>query len=118
MKDKVFIKKLVLPCRIGVTEKERLQQQNVIFDIEISCDLRQSGTSDDINQTINYYEIKENVATTIEKEEFKLLERLAETVAAIALKDPAALTVKVAVKKEKYSSNPEMGIEISRDRHG
>jgi dihydroneopterin aldolase len=118
LKDKIFIKNLVLPCHVGLTEEERRQKQNVIFDIEISCDLRQAGATDDINQTVNYYEIKETILNTVEKEEIKLLEHLAETVATIVLKDPAALGVRVAIKKEKYASSPEMGIEISRDRHG
>jgi len=118
LKDKVFIKNLILPCYIGVTSEERLKKQNVIFDIKIFCDLRKAGSSDDINQTVNYFEIKKNVEQSTAKSEFKLLERLAETVAEIVLRNQEVLAVKVAARKEKYSKSPEMGIEISRDRKG
>ena len=118
MKDKVFIKNLVLPCKVGVSEEERLKKQNIIIDIEIHCNLSPAGTTNDINKTLNYYEIKEKVTSIITRSEFKLLETLAETIATLILKDPAASAVTIAVKKEKYTVNPAMGIEISRDRHG
>ena len=118
MKDKVFIKNLFLPCNVGVSEEERAKKQNIIVDIEIKCDLSKAGSTDNINKTINYYEINEKVTSAVTRGEFKLLESLAETVALLVLKDPAALEVTVTVKKEKYAVNPAMGIEITRDRHG
>ena len=118
MKDKVFIKNLFLPCNVGVSEEERAKKQNVIVDIEIQCDLNQAGAADDLNKTINYYEIKERVAAAVTEGEFKLLESLAENVSLLILKDPIASKVVVAVKKEKYAKEPIMGIEITRDRHG
>ena len=118
MSDKVFIRNLVLPCHIGVTEEERSEKQNVILDIEVTSDLRRAGATDDITQTTDYYEIKENVTGALAKAQFKLLEALAETVATIVLHDPAALAVTVSVKKEKYSESPAMGIEILRRRNG
>ena len=118
MKDKVFIKNLVLPCNVGVSKEERIKKQNVVIDVEIQCDLSQAAATDDLNKTINYYEIKEKVSAAVRGCEFKLLETLAENVAWLVLKDPAAFEIKVAVKKEKYSKEPIMGIEITRDRHG
>ncbi len=118
MNDKVFIKNLVLPCNIGVSEEERAKKQNVIVDIEIRCDLSQAGITGDIVKTINYYEIKEKVSAGVTKDEFKLLETLAETVSSLVLEDPVASSVTVAVKKGKYAENPVLGIEITRDRNG
>jgi len=118
LKDKVFIKNLVLPCNVGVSKEERIKKQNVVIDVEIQCDLSQAAATGDLNKTINYYEIKEKVSAAVKGGEFKLLESLAETVASLVLNDPLSSGVTVAVKKEKYSVNPELGIEIKRDRHG
>jgi 7,8-dihydroneopterin aldolase/epimerase/oxygenase len=118
LKDKIFIKNLILPCKVGITEEERVKKQNVIFDIEIFCDLNRAGSTDDVDQTIDYYATKDNIAAMVTKGEFKLLESLAENVASIVLKKIQVSSVSVAVKKEKYSQNPVLGIEISRDRHG
>ena len=118
MKDKVFIKNLVLPCTIGVTKEERTKKQNVVIDIEIFCDLTHAGATDDLNKSINYAEIQEKVTATVTGGEFKLLESLAQTVASLILKNPLASQVTVAVKKEKFGKKPAIGIEITRDRNG
>lgn len=118
MNDKVFIKNLILPCNVGVSEEERLKKQNVIVDVEIRCDLSQAGATGDIDKTVNYFETKEKISAAATKSEFKLLETLAETIATLVLQDPVAAAVTVAVKKAKYAQSPVMGIEISRDRNG
>ena len=118
MKDKIFIKNLVVPCRIGVTEEERKEKQNVVVDVEIFCDLKQAGTTDDLSRSINYAEIQEKVTAAASRGEFKLLESLAQTMSSLILKNPLASQVTVAVKKEKYGQNPAIGIEITRDRNG
>lgn len=118
MKDKVFIKNLILPCKIGVTKEERKEKQNIIIDIEIFCDLNQAGAKDDLNKSINYAEVQEKTTAAVTGGEFKLLENLAQTVASLILKNPIASQITIAVKKQKYGKTPEMGIEITRDRNG
>ncbi len=116
--DKIFVKNLVLASKIGVTQKERSKNQNVILDIEVFCDLTQAGVTDDLSKSVSYSEIQEKVTELVEKGEFKLLESLAENVALLILESPIASRVSVAVKKEKYNKKPMMGIELTRDRHG
>ncbi len=118
MKDKVFIKNLVVACRIGVTQEERERKQNVIFDIEVFCDLETAGATEDLSKSIDYAEIQDKVTTAASSGEFKLLESLAQTIASIVLKNPLASQVAVTVKKEKYAQKPAMGIDIIRDRNG
>jgi len=118
LKDKIFIKNLILPCKVGVTEEERIKKQNVILDVEIFCDLSRAGATDDFDQTIDYYTLMKDIATVVTKGEFKLLESIGEKVASLVLKDHRVLSVTLVAKKEKYSQNPVLGIEISRERHG
>jgi dihydroneopterin aldolase len=118
LKDKIFIKNLILPCKVGVTDEERIKKQNVILDVEISCDLHRAGEADDFDQTIDYYTLMKDITTVVTQGEFKLLESIGEKVASLVLKDQRVLSVKLAVKKEKYSQNPVLGIEISREPHG
>lgn len=118
MIDKVFVKNLVLPCKVGVTQEERSKKQNVIVDLEVFCDLSQAGNTDDLSKSISYSEVKEEITNFVTNGYFKLLESLAEGVAIKILKNSLASKVVVAVKKEKYAKKPMMGIEISRDKHG
>lgn len=116
--DKVFVRNLVVPCKVGVTNEEQLIKQNVIVEIDVFCDLSSAGATDDLSKSISYVEIQEKVNEAVKDGEFKLLESVAETVAALILKNPRTSKVVVSVKKQKYAKEPSMGIEISRERHG
>ena len=38
----------------GVNEKEKVKGQKFVVDIDLFCDLRLAGNSDDLSDTINY----------------------------------------------------------------
>jgi FolB domain-containing protein len=116
--DKVFVKNLVVPCKVGVTEEERLKKQNIIVDIEVFCDISNAGITDDLSKSISYSEIQEKTTNFVSNREFKLLESVAEGVASLILKNSLTSKVIVSVKKEKYANEPIMGIEISRNQYG
>ncbi len=118
VKDKIFVKNLIVPCRVGVTKEERKERQNIVIDIDIFSDLSLAGATEDLNNSIDYAEIQEKVTAVVTNGEFKLLESLAQAVALLILKNPLTFQVTVAVKKEKYGQKPAMGIEITRDRNG
>ena len=116
--DKVFVKNLVMPCKVGVTQEERLKKQDVILDIEVFCDLNKAGNTDDLTKSISYSDVQEKITDFVTNGEFNLLESLAEGVASLFLKNSLVFRVVVTAKKEKYAEKPIMGIEISRDRDG
>jgi 7,8-dihydroneopterin aldolase/epimerase/oxygenase len=116
--DKIFIDNLVIPCRVGITEKERSRRQALLVDLYVFRDLKDAGISDDPEKTSSYSEISENVFSFVSKGEFKLLESIAEGISSLLLKNPLVVKVKVRVRKKKYSSIPSIGIEITRTRHG
>jgi dihydroneopterin aldolase len=115
--DKIFVRNLVLPCKVGVTAEERSQTQNVILDIEVFCDLSQVGATDDLTKGVDYIKIVETATAEVTKGEFVLIERLAEKVASMVLANLAVSGVTVTAKKEKYSVAPIIGIELHRGRH-
>lgn len=118
LKDKIFIKNLVIPCKIGVLEAERGKEQDVIVDVEIFHDLREAGITDDINKTVNYSEIRHKIFDAVSSSEFKLLENLAQEIASLLLEDTETQKVTVRLRKKKYSQAPLIGIEITRTQHG
>ncbi len=116
--DRVFVKNLFVPCKVGVSEEERLKKQNVVIDIAVFCDLSNAGTTDDLSKSISYSEIQEKTTNFVTSREFKLLESVAEGVASLILKNSLTSKVIVSIKKEKYANEPMMGIEISRNQYG
>ena len=119
--DSVFIEGMRLTAHIGVTEEERDSPQVLRFDLELRCDLRRAGASDDISDTIDYGAVYRHVVNVVERTRCKLLEHLADRIAATLLaKFPACEEVRVRVGKPALfpttgrSGMP--GVEISRRR--
>ena len=50
--DKIFIRELALRCIIGIYPVERREKQDII-NVEMHCDLRRAGRSDDLNDTVD-----------------------------------------------------------------
>ncbi len=118
MEDKVFIKNLVVPCKVGVREKERSRKQDVIVDVVIFHDLRKAGMTDDLGNTVSYSEVKRKILDLISSGEFSLLETVAERIASLLMEDFGTRRIRVRVRKKKYSKNPLMGVEITRSENG
>jgi 7,8-dihydroneopterin aldolase/epimerase/oxygenase len=114
--DTVFIENLRLDSRVGVTDEERRQSQKVILDVTLTLDLGPAAATKDIEDTVDYREAKRVFTQFVSTGEFVLLESLAEGVAALALERFEVERVVVRVRKEKYSAEPSIGIQIERGR--
>jgi FolB domain-containing protein len=117
-KDKIFIKSLTVPCKIGLLEEERNSEQDIVVDVEVFHDLREAGITDDISKTISYSEIRQKIFNVASGCESKLLETVAQRIASVLLEDSETRKVTVRVRKKKYSTDPLIGIEITRLKHG
>lgn len=99
--DTLYINDLIIPCIIGVFENERREKQQVIINIALSVDTRKAGTSDDIKNTVNYHDISIKIIELVEKSKFYLLEKLAQEIANVCLKNKLVKQVTVRVEKPK-----------------
>ncbi len=97
--DRIFIRDLALRCIIGIYPEERREKQDVIINVELDVDCRPAGMSDDMADTVSYKTIKQDVRAMVEASAFLLIERLAEEVASIALRDTRVEACTVTVDK-------------------
>ena len=116
MVDRIFIDNLRLKCRVGATDEERKVLQEVLVNISLTVGLGRAGASDNLDDTIDYRDAMERISQFVAGREFKLLESLAEGIAALALKNAGVERVTVQARKVKYSNEPSIGIEIERSR--
>lgn len=114
--DRIFIHDQRVPCRVGISEDERRQPQGVIVDVDLFLDLRRAAKTRDLTDTIDYREARLLISGVASKGQFKLLETLAEEIAVLLMAKFDIHRVAVKVRKEKYSSDPSIGIEIERER--
>jgi dihydroneopterin aldolase len=83
----------------GVFEHERRDGQEFVVDLTISADLSAAARTDDLDQTLHYGVLAEEVVAAIERDPVDLIETLAERIASLVLEHPAASSVTVTVHK-------------------
>lgn len=83
----------------GVLEHERRTGQVFIIDVTVWLDLAAAAASDDLDLTVHYGELAEEVVEAVEGEPVDLIETVAERVASVALKHPPVTRVRVTVHK-------------------
>lgn len=84
----------------GTLPAETALGQRFVVDIELQCDLRAAGQSDDLAQTVDYSEVYEQARAIVEGPPFKLTEAVAERIATDVLtRHDRVQAVRVRVRK-------------------
>lgn len=115
--DKIYIRDLRLKCIIGIFEWERKKKQKVIINVTIYTDLSKACKSDDIKDSVDYKQIKNNIIKLVQKSKFFLIERLASEITETCLEDKRVKQVKVYVDKPNaLRFARSVAVEIIRNR--
>ena len=103
----------------GVLDEEQARRQPFEINAKVFADLRQAGKSDDLNDTINYGILGEQIAELVENNRFTLLEYFAQQVADLLLADDKATAVTVEILKLRPPMAQDLaasGVTITRSR--
>ena len=112
----VFIRNLELPAQIGVWRHEHGKQQPIRINVDLAVeDLIDLG--DDLAKVVDYGVIETRIREMIAEGHVRLIETLAERIAAACFEDSRVKTARVRVEKLHALSNAESaGVEIERTR--
>lgn len=117
MSDRILIRDLMLRCVIGVHEWERKNRQDVLLNLVLDVDCAAAGASDELGDALDYRALAKKVIAMVEGSSFRLVERLAEEVAAICLENDRVHAVRVRVEKPGALRFAESaGVELERRR--
>jgi dihydroneopterin aldolase len=97
--DIIFIEDLRISTLIGIYPREKVMPQTVEMSLQIGTSIASAGDSDDIGDTINYATVVERLRAELGAQHFNLLEKLAEYVADLLLKEFGARWVRVSIAK-------------------
>jgi FolB domain-containing protein len=112
--DLIFVHDLVLPCAIGAYNFERIQKQNVRFNIDV--DVRRSDRRfDDMRGVFSYDLIIDAIKIILGRGHVDLIETLASGIADEILRYPCVARVSVRVEKLDVVRGA-VGIELKRER--
>lgn len=115
--DKIHIKELRARCIVGINDWERVKRQDVVIDITLFADLSEACRTDNIDDTVDYKELKNRIVEFIEGSQFFLVERLTGAIAQLCLEDARVEKVTVALDKPgalRFARS--VGIELTRHR--
>lgn len=119
--DRIILQNMTFFGYHGVAPEEQVLGQRFQVDLEATLDLAPAGRTDAVADTMNYQEAFHLVEEIVTTRKFKLIEALAETIAAAVLGRFAVESVVVRIRKP---SVPIAGmldfsaVEIVRRRSG
>jgi len=113
----IRIKNLRLRAVIGIFDWERNHPQDVVINATIQFDGSKAAHSDKIEETVDYKEITKGIIQLVEASHFFLLEKLANEILTLILKNPKVHEARVEVDKPlalRYSDS--VSVEVSGTR--
>jgi FolB domain-containing protein len=113
--DKILITDLLVRCRIGVPEEERINPQDIQVNLELYCAEHPLWINDDINETVDYSAVVKRVLELAELNSRHTIEAFAEDIARLCLSFSRVYGVKVRVEKPhclRFAQSA--GVEIKR----
>jgi dihydroneopterin aldolase len=95
--DRIHIEQLEVHGRVGVPDSERAEPQRLIFNVTLWPKIEE--LHDDIANTVNYSAVAECVKDFVSHHDYKLIETLAEQIAAHVLTQFSLRKVELEVRK-------------------
>lgn len=115
--DHIFISDLRVRCIIGVWTNERREKQDVVINLDIGTDIQKAAKTDRFRDALDYRALKKKILRFTEKSNYRLLEALAEAIAALCLKEPKVAFIKVRIEKPSaLRFARSVGVEITRSK--
>ena len=113
--DIIFLGGLQIETIIGIYDWERKTKQTVILDIEMAHDIKKAAATDDIEDTLDYKAVSQQVISFVEQSDFFLVEKLAEEINRLIREEFNVPWVKLTLnKKGAISGASDVGIIIER----
>ncbi len=114
--DCIYIRDLALDCIVGIYPHERLIKQRVLINLVLTVSLVAAAQSDDIADTVNYKELKDQIVEELSDSSYGLIESLAQRVSALALACPGVTRVTVCVDKPgALTGARSVAVEMTRE---
>ena len=113
--DHIEIKDLLLRGNIGVNDWEREAEQDILINVNLPADLSKAGSTDSIEDTVNYRTLTKQIIRHVESSQRFTLEALAADIAGICLAQNGVERARIRVEKPgalRFARS--VGVEIER----
>ncbi len=114
MPDRLFLHGITAQCRLGVHEWEQAAAQTVWIDVEVEIDASRAARRDDVRDAVDYATLVERLKRAAEARPYRLMETLAQELAAAALKEAGTPRAKIRVTKRALPGIDAATVEVER----
>jgi dihydroneopterin aldolase len=112
-KRKILIHNLELMSSIGVYENEKINKQKIIIDIDILLTNSSEPKIDDLKETQDYSQFRNEIKKIVESQHFQLLEILVGKIHANLMEKDFVMGASVKISKPTIFQDCEVGYELS-----
>jgi dihydroneopterin aldolase len=95
----IEIRGLELNAQVGVPDEERAHPQRLLFDLRFAATDQPTDLCDEIGRTVDYHAVALRVASIVEERPRKLIETLADDIAAGLLREFDLRWIEITVRK-------------------
>ena len=114
---KVLISDLTLLMSVGIHDFEKIEKQEVKFNINIDINPLLAPNKGKLNSIVNYETVVKDVTRLTKNKHYELLETLAEDIFFILFKNINIKQIKLKIEKTQIIKNTSsVGIEITKKR--
>lgn len=115
--DRLRVRGISLPARIGVYAREKKRLQTLNFDVDFEVDAMSAAPGDLLRDTIDYASVVAMLEGLLGQRHYNLIETVAETVAAALLANFGSRRVRVRVTKPGVPQHQaSASVEVVRER--
>jgi dihydroneopterin aldolase len=118
-RDRLAVRGLAIHGHHGVFEHERRDGQEFVIDLVLGVDTRVAARSDDLQDTVDYGTLVDEVRTAVADDPVDLIETLAQRIADVCLRNALVDTVEVTVHKPHapiQATFEDVALTINRSR--
>ncbi len=114
--DAIHVEQLEVFAHVGVPDSERAAPQRITVTVTAWPNAGFRKIDDDIGSTVNYSAIARAVREVVDERRDKLIETLAENIAAALLKDFPIRRVRLELRKFVMPDAAYVSVSLTRDR--
>ncbi len=118
-RDRLAVRGLAIHGHHGVFAHERRDGQEFVIDLVLGVDTRVAARSDDLQDTVDYGTLVDEVRTAVADDPVDLIETLAQRIADVCLRNALVDTVEVTVHKPHapiQATFEDVALTINRSR--
>ncbi len=112
-KRKIFLHNFELSASIGVYESEKKIKQKIIIDLEVLLTTSSEPKVDDLKETQDYSQYRNEIKKIVESQHFELLETLANKIHSRIMSKKFVMGAKVKISKPTIFSDCEVAYQLS-----